>query len=100
MTDAWHDAEERSKLDTPLVLIDLDRVRANIERMATLMRDRGVALRPHAKTHKSIEVARRQLAVGPKAERLRTLAARCRLSVGAESVEGVSGWRRRSGVRP
>ena len=32
--------------------------------MAALMRERGVALRPHAKTHKSLAFARRQLAAG------------------------------------
>ena len=37
---------------------------AAIERMAAAMAERGVALRPHAKTHKSIEVGRRQLAAG------------------------------------
>ena len=51
-------------LETPAVLVDLDRVDANIERMASVMRERGVALRPHAKTHKSVAVARRQLAAG------------------------------------
>ena len=37
---------------------------AAIARMAAAMADRGVALRPHAKTHKSIEVGRRQVAAG------------------------------------
>ena len=32
--------------------------------MAAAMRERGVALRPHAKTHKSLEFARRQVAAG------------------------------------
>jgi D-serine deaminase-like pyridoxal phosphate-dependent protein len=122
MTDAWLDRRERTQLDTPLVIVSLDRVDANIKRMAGLMRDRGVALRPHAKTHKSVAVARRQIAagavgltvatigeaevfadagiedlfiaypvhaVGPKARRLLDLAGRSRLSVGADSVEGV-----------
>ena len=47
-------------LDTPAVVIDLDRMTAAIERMAATMAGRGVALRPHAKTHKSLEVGRRQ----------------------------------------
>ena len=86
------------------------------------MRERGVALRPHAKTHKSIEVARRQIAAGAvgltvatigeaevfadagiadlfiaypliaaarRRTRLRRLAARCSLSVGADSTAGL-----------
>ena len=51
-------------LDTPVVVIDLDRVEERIASMAAAMRERGIALRPHAKTHKSIELARRQLAAG------------------------------------
>jgi D-serine deaminase-like pyridoxal phosphate-dependent protein len=51
-------------IDTPAVVVDLDRMDAAIARMATAMTDRGVDLRPHAKTHKSIEVGRRQLAAG------------------------------------
>jgi D-serine deaminase-like pyridoxal phosphate-dependent protein len=51
-------------IDTPAVIVDLDRMDAAIARMASTMADRGVLLRPHAKTHKSIEVGRRQLAAG------------------------------------
>src|SRR3546814_19990791 len=32
--------------------------------MAALAREHGVGLRPHAKTHKSVEIARRQIAAG------------------------------------
>ena len=103
------------------VVVDLDRMEAAIARMATAMAERGVALRPHAKTHKSLEVGRRQLAagavgltvgtigeaevfadgglddlfiayplvpLGPKADRLRRLAARCRLRLGVDSAVG------------
>jgi len=38
-----------SKLDTPALLIDRDRLHHNIDRMAGHLRDRGVAWRPHAK---------------------------------------------------
>ena len=54
----------RAAIDTPALVVDLDRMDAAIERMAATMADRGVALRPHAKTHKSIEVARRQIKAG------------------------------------
>jgi D-serine deaminase-like pyridoxal phosphate-dependent protein len=56
--------DARSAIDTPALILDLDRMDAAIERMQRSMDDRGVALRPHAKTHKSIEVGRRQLAAG------------------------------------
>jgi D-serine deaminase-like pyridoxal phosphate-dependent protein len=51
-------------IDTPAVVVDLDRMTAAIQTMAAAMAARGVALRPHAKTHKSLEVGRRQLAAG------------------------------------
>ena len=54
----------RARLDTPALLIDLDALERNIAKMAAHARAAGVALRPHAKTHKSIEVARRQIAAG------------------------------------
>jgi D-serine deaminase-like pyridoxal phosphate-dependent protein len=52
------------RLDTPAVLVDLDVVEANIERMAALSRRTGLALRPHIKTHKSLAMARRQIEAG------------------------------------
>jgi D-serine deaminase-like pyridoxal phosphate-dependent protein len=51
-------------LDTPSLVVDLDRLEANIERWAAYARDAGVKLRPHGKTHKCVEIARRQLAAG------------------------------------
>jgi D-serine deaminase-like pyridoxal phosphate-dependent protein len=51
-------------LDTPRVVVDLARVAANIERLQVEMGRRGIALRPHAKTHKSVAVARMQLVAG------------------------------------
>jgi D-serine deaminase-like pyridoxal phosphate-dependent protein len=51
-------------VDTPALVIDHAVLRANVERMARLAREAGVALRPHAKTHKMPEVARLQLAAG------------------------------------
>jgi len=52
------------ELDTPCLLLDLDRLERNIERMAALASSAGIGLRPHAKTHKLVEVAQRQLAAG------------------------------------
>ena len=48
-------------IDTPALVVDLDIVERNAARMAALMRDRGIALRPHAKTHKSVALGRIQL---------------------------------------
>jgi len=53
-------------LDTPGVVLDVARLDANIARLQGEMDARGIALRPHAKTHKSVEVARRQLAAGAR----------------------------------
>jgi D-serine deaminase-like pyridoxal phosphate-dependent protein len=51
-------------LATPCLVVDLDIVDRNIERLAAGARDRGVALRPHVKTHKSVALARMQLEAG------------------------------------
>lgn len=51
-------------LPTPCLLVDLDRLDANVTEMATEVRDAGAALRPHTKTHKTLEIARMQLAAG------------------------------------
>lgn len=50
-----------ASLRTPAVLIDRARALRNIERMQAAAASRGIALRPHAKTHKSPRVARWQL---------------------------------------
>lgn len=47
---------------TPAFVVDMDRVRANAADMASRAKDRGVRLRPHAKTHKTLEIARIQTA--------------------------------------
>lgn len=49
-------------LDTPCLLLDETRMTRNIERLNGLMAGHGVQLRPHLKTPKSIEVARRVMA--------------------------------------
>jgi D-serine deaminase-like pyridoxal phosphate-dependent protein len=55
---------ETSRLDTPRLLVDTTRLDRNIRRMAELASAAGVALRPHAKTHKMLQVADRQIAAG------------------------------------
>jgi D-serine deaminase-like pyridoxal phosphate-dependent protein/L-amino acid N-acyltransferase YncA len=51
-------------LETPCLVIDLDLVEANARRLAAAVAARGVALRPHTKTHKSVALARIQLEAG------------------------------------
>jgi D-serine deaminase-like pyridoxal phosphate-dependent protein len=58
------DPETLRAIDTPALVIDLGRMDAAIDAMAAGMAERGVSLRPHAKTHKSLEVARRQVRAG------------------------------------
>ncbi len=52
------------QLETPSVLIDLDRMERNIAQMQARCAAAGVALRPHIKTHKIPEIARMQLDAG------------------------------------
>jgi D-serine deaminase-like pyridoxal phosphate-dependent protein len=54
----------RLKLDTPALVLDLDALNRNIQRMAAAADEFGVKLRPHAKCHKSAEIAKLQLEYG------------------------------------
>ena len=51
-------------LDTPVLLVDEAVLEGNLRAMAGLAQDAGVDLRPHWKTHKCAEIARRQVALG------------------------------------
>jgi D-serine deaminase-like pyridoxal phosphate-dependent protein len=62
-----------TELPTPALLLDLDRVERNLTHMATRARDLGVALRPHLKTHKCVELAQRQRALGARGVTVSTL---------------------------
>jgi D-serine deaminase-like pyridoxal phosphate-dependent protein len=53
-----------SSLLTPSVLVDQQKLERNIERMQSAADARGVRLRPHAKTHKSPDLAQLQIARG------------------------------------
>jgi 3-hydroxy-D-aspartate aldolase len=46
------------------VILDLDGFEHNLKTMAKLCKQAGLSLRPHAKTHKSVEIAKRQIAAG------------------------------------
>ncbi|BBD07637.1 alanine racemase [Desulfovibrio ferrophilus] len=51
-------------VETPCVLVDGARLAANIERVAAIGRCHRVAVRPHIKTHKSVDIARMQMQAG------------------------------------
>lgn len=55
-----------AEVETPALLVDITMLDANIAALAEFLRRRapGIRLRPHAKTHKCAEIARRQMAAG------------------------------------
>jgi D-serine deaminase-like pyridoxal phosphate-dependent protein len=53
-------------VDTPALVVDVDALVANVERMGKRMSERGVSLRPHTKTHKSVDIAGLQVANGAR----------------------------------
>ncbi len=53
-----------SEIDTPALVVDLDIMERNLERVAGYAREKGLRLRPHTKTHKSVRIGKRQLAAG------------------------------------
>src|SRR5207249_7496792 len=67
----WTIAEEidekglaKADLPTPALLVDLDAFETNLKLMAEHCKKAGIGFRPHAKTHKCPEIARRQVASG------------------------------------
>lgn len=58
--------ESRALLETPALVLDLDRLEANVRRLATAARAADLALRPHFKTHKCLAIARLQVEAGAR----------------------------------
>jgi len=54
-------------VDTPALIVDIDRVRTNLADMATFCREREVSLVPHVKTHRTPEFAHMQIESGADA---------------------------------
>lgn len=52
------------EIDTPALLVDLNAMESNLQKMARFFAGRSCKLRPHFKNHKSPELARRQVAAG------------------------------------
>src|SRR5260370_31975309 len=54
----------RRSLNTPALVLDLEMLDRNIAEMASFAKAHNVKLRPHSKTHKSADIAKRQIAAG------------------------------------
>lgn len=54
----------KANIPTPALLVDLDMFESNVKVMAEHCRKSGRGFRPHAKTHKCPEIAKRQMAAG------------------------------------
>jgi D-serine deaminase-like pyridoxal phosphate-dependent protein len=54
----------RRALNTPALVVDVEALDRNIAAMAAFAAAAGLKLRPHAKTHKSVDIALRQIAAG------------------------------------
>ena len=54
----------RRSLNTPVLVLDVEALDRNIAEMAAFAKAHKVKLRPHSKTHKSADIARRQIAAG------------------------------------
>jgi D-serine deaminase-like pyridoxal phosphate-dependent protein len=61
---AEENALRRDQLPTPCLVLDLDALDHNIAAMAAQSAGVGLALRPHAKSHKCVEIARRLARAG------------------------------------
>src|ERR1035438_1806550 len=62
-----------SEIDTPALVVDLDIMEHNLARVAGYAQEHGLRLRPHTKTHKSVRLARRQIASGAVGDRKRVV---------------------------
>jgi D-serine deaminase-like pyridoxal phosphate-dependent protein len=55
-----------AELETPALVVDLDRLERNLGRAAAYADEHGLGLHPHVKTHKTLEIARMQLDGGAR----------------------------------
>lgn len=53
-----------AELDTPAILVDMDKMEANIKKMAEMTSKAGLKLRPHTKIHKSMYIPELQVKAG------------------------------------
>ena len=79
----------KSDIDTPALLLDLDVMEENLRAMAAFFANRPQKLRPHFKTPKTPEIARRQLeagAIGITASKLGEVEVLSRAGLGSDSA--------------
>jgi len=62
-TTEFSDLEQ---VPTPALVLDAAKARRNVERLAAYAASHGIGIRPHTKTHKSVELARLQLEAGAR----------------------------------
>jgi D-serine deaminase-like pyridoxal phosphate-dependent protein len=53
-----------AEVDTPCLILELDAFERNLRRLQESLAGRGVAVRPHAKSHKCPQIALKQIALG------------------------------------
>ena len=77
----------KQEIETPALLVNLDRMEANLERMAAFFRTVPAKLRPHFKNHKCPDLAARQLDAGAIGITCATLGeAECLVQHGVRSI--------------
>src|SRR2546430_11315229 len=93
-------------VDTPAVLVDLDVLERNVARMASFAAEHTIALRPHAKSHKTLGIAERQRSAGARGFTVAKLdEAEAYLTTGfddlliANQIVGVDKWQRLAGMQ-
>jgi D-serine deaminase-like pyridoxal phosphate-dependent protein len=62
--DSESPPRQLAELETPVPIVDLDRLAGNLDRMATYAALHSLSLRPHVKTHKSTRIAADQIRLG------------------------------------
>src|SRR5687767_10496948 len=58
------DVKCEEELPTPAIVIDVEQVRRNVRRLADYAKAHGIGIRPHTKTHKSVELGGMQMEAG------------------------------------
>ncbi len=64
--EAFREMFDRQEISTPHPIVDQKTLETNLAGMAKRVSRRGCELRPHFKTHRSVEIAHRQIALGAK----------------------------------
>jgi D-serine deaminase-like pyridoxal phosphate-dependent protein len=66
MTSGFEPGQPIEEIDTPVLLVDLDKLTQNIKLMEQITNAGNIPYRPHTKTHKSSRIAKMQLAAGAR----------------------------------